>query len=74
MTTTLIAIVFLLVVILIQLAFMLWAMTNIRQDQLMIRTWIARQLRERRVLMGAPEDDEAFYEWLRKQGARERDG
>jgi hypothetical protein len=61
----LIAIIFLLVVGLAQLGFMMWVLTNIRSDQLTIRVWIAKQLRERRTLMGAPMEDEAFFNWLR---------
>jgi hypothetical protein len=47
------------------LIWMLWILSNIRDDQMIIRTWIANQLRERRALMGAPMEDGAFYEWLR---------
>jgi hypothetical protein len=47
MTTLLIGIIFLLILVLVLLGFMLWVMTNIRSDQLIIRTFIARELTRR---------------------------
>lgn len=42
----------------------LWILINIRDDQMTIRTAIAHQVRERRALMGAPVEDDAFFRWL----------
>lgn len=59
-----VAILVIVTIILAVLIWMLWVLSNIRDDQLVIRTWIAHVLRERRRLMGAPMEDEAFHKWL----------
>jgi hypothetical protein len=49
-----------------------WVASNIRDDQMIIRTWIANQVRMTRAQIGAPVEDEAFYRWLRDHPDRPR--
>lgn len=55
---------------LVMLVFVLWVLSNIRDDQMMIRTFMAKELRAKRADMGAPTDDAQFYAWLQRNPHR----
>jgi hypothetical protein len=54
------------------LAWIVWILSNIRADQMIIRSFIANQIRTHRASIGAPIDDSAFLAWLQSHPDRPR--
>lgn len=52
------------------LIWVVWILSNIRDDQLMIRQFMAHELRAKRADMGAPTGDAAFLQWLQNHPDR----
>lgn len=65
MITLLIAVVFLLCVLIAMVGWVAYGLGKLRLDQLVIRTFIAHEIRAKRGDKGLPVDDEAFFRYLR---------
>lgn len=48
----------------------IWVLAKIRDDQLLIRQFIAHEIRAKRGDRGAPTDDEGFLKWLQEHPNR----
>ena len=65
-----VAVVVISAVTLAALIIVVWILSNIRSDQLMIRQFMAHELRAKRADRGAPTDDEGFARWLQTHPER----
>jgi hypothetical protein len=52
------------------LAGIVWILSNIRDDQMVIRHFIAHEVRAKRAAQGAPTDAAGFEEWLQNHPDR----